>query len=572
MTQARADISSECSPTPHILRFRCGGDGLGEEESTNTSRASGDNLAELRGDEDAESVEPGGYAAGVSCSPRQCLGRIPSTSTRSDEDATWWTERGGQHADKFRHANGDGADGRADVRAMAFEGGGDGSMLGTVNDGTVRDPLGVPRIGVGRGVGVCERSPNSDRQQRSVVCVAGGATIYSATEGNLRGIEDIGGALGDGNLHGDGLCDLASGCGGARDRPVDPFLQGPPAAARASPRHISASQQENGGLPAQGGVHVDGETCPPRACGGPAGGGSLQSSGERERGPLRSSGDLGGTSSAETREEEQAKDGVLGEVGGIQCGVGGGVPSRSWAGGGPFRNLGARVEPEELGGASPMETNPSTPTREGYFASSGRKHSLHLKLRGINDKGGATITGKTSQRTPRWETTSGQKSALGSGRDDTISVGLAKDLLAAQRAEFVEAQRKQSGEHKHKVLDLRLAKSKRDTLQREHEHEISALVQQQSVHHRILAEDLTTQESRLEDLAASSAAARRKHEVVLERKLTMIERRNEKIAAAENTVLELEAAGVKLKLQLASARSSIAGFMSYHNLNVLRNT
>ena len=89
---------------------------------------------------------------------------------------------------------------------------------------------------------------------------------------------------------------------------------------------------------------------------------------------------------------------------GVQRGVGSGVSSRSWGGGRPLHDLGARVQREEPGGAADVAGSTPIAAGGGFFEPSGRIYTLNLMLRGANLEGGTAIRGKTLPKVrPRWE-------------------------------------------------------------------------------------------------------------------------------------------------------------------------
>ena len=182
---------------------------------------------------------------------------------------------------------------------------------------------------------------------------------------------------------------------------------------------------------------------------------------------------------------------------------------------------------------------------------------LHIKLRGVSPEGGFTVAGKTSEHKPRWETNLG-RSALGKGRDATIPLGLAKDWLDKQRAEFVAKESVQKYERDQLVKDLHVARKNMASLHRTHDQHVHSLVLMQHAHVSALVADLSLQESSLEALSAEAGALERKHEQVLSRKLVMIDRRDRKLEAAERNITELEEERVRLQGSTELLRSTVA--------------
>ena len=188
-----------------------------------------------------------------------------------------------------------------------------------------------------------------------------------------------------------------------------------------------------------------------------------------------------------------------------------------------------------------MEGSPASIA--GYFPGSGRKHSLHLKLRGANDSGGAIISGKTRQQAPRWEAASGHADGA------AAQVGHLKDLLSAQRAEAVEEQRKAASRLATLEKDLLVARQHRVGLMRAHEVEMRVCADAGEAQASLLTAELTAAEEVSQRLAGELKVAARQHEQELARKLAMIDRRDLKLQAAnavQQQVDELHATATSL--------------------------
>jgi hypothetical protein len=93
-----------------------------------------------------------------------------------------------------------------------------------------------------------------------------------------------------------------------------------------------------------------------------------------------------------------------GGMGRLSARVGGRVPSGEGSGGHAFHYMGGGEDGEEAGSIQSLEDNASDANRRlsvradtpGYFEESGRKHTLFLRLHGVNTEGACSSRARQS--------------------------------------------------------------------------------------------------------------------------------------------------------------------------------
>jgi hypothetical protein len=162
----------------------------------------------------------------------------------------------------------------------------------------------------------------------------------------------------------------------------------------------------------------------------------------------------------------------------------------------------------------------------------GRKHHLHLKLRGASPKGGIAISGKTLIQKPRWAATHGC-AGLPPGRDSPVPLGTMKDALSAQRAQLVAAHRVELSRVETLKAEARDAKNNRAQLKRLKDQELEDM-------EKAGAAEIAAITSGFSSELSAAEAEIKGHMKKLKTKDEMIDRRDVKIKTRDVTIKELE--------------------------------
>ena len=186
---------------------------------------------------------------------------------------------------------------------------------------------------------------------------------------------------------------------------------------------------------------------------------------------------------------------------------------------------------------------------EFFFEPCGRKHFFHLKLRGINPRGGGVIkAGKTMLQEPRWATS--VEGALPRGRESPVPVGMMKDALSAQRAEVLEEKMKLESECATLRADLRTHKKNQQRQGRHHEHDLARG-----------SRELSSTAKQIVFVKKGLEAKKKECETMdkeLERKTEMVHRRDLKLKQASSTMRSQLRTIASLQSDIDDARQTLA--------------